>query len=219
MRRSKHLLPMAALAAAMGLWLVAGAGYIHAKALLAQVLLDRAFAATLAEGHAVKPWPWADMTPIARLEVPRLGGSAIVLGGASGQALAFGPAHVNGSALPGEPGTTVIAGHRDTHFAFLGRLQTGDEIRLTGADGRSDVYRVTHMSVADSRAGPLGLDDQARSLLLVTCYPLDARLSGPLRYLVHAEAVAAVPQPSAAAASRLMRWAMEARPLERCCDR
>ncbi|MGO1080839.1 hypothetical protein ACTOWL_35275, partial [Inquilinus sp. CA228] len=73
--------------AGQGLW-------IHAKAMLAQVLLDRAFAETLATGRAVKPWPWADTWPVARIDLPRLGESAIALAGASGQALAFGPGHV-----------------------------------------------------------------------------------------------------------------------------
>jgi sortase A len=32
--------------------------YIHAKAMLAQVLLERALAETITSGRAVKPWPW-----------------------------------------------------------------------------------------------------------------------------------------------------------------
>ena len=65
--------------------------YIHAKAMLSQVLLQRAFAETITTGHAVKPWPWADTWPDARITVGRLGASAIALAGSSGQALAFGP--------------------------------------------------------------------------------------------------------------------------------
>src|SRR5262249_38739549 len=45
--------------------------YIHAKALLAQVLLQRAFSETIASGRQVKPWPWADTWPIARIAVER----------------------------------------------------------------------------------------------------------------------------------------------------
>src|SRR5271166_1813896 len=75
----------AALFAALGLVLFAQGVWIHAKALLAQILLDRAFAASLATGRHVKPWPWADTWPIARIEVPRLGASVIALHGSSGQ--------------------------------------------------------------------------------------------------------------------------------------
>jgi hypothetical protein len=48
--------------------------YIHAKAMLAQVLLQRAFAESLATGGAVKPWPWADTWPEARIAVKRIAG-------------------------------------------------------------------------------------------------------------------------------------------------
>src|SRR5215217_9242655 len=68
-----------------GLLLFGQGLWIQAKAVLAQILLERAFAQTLATGQAVKPWPWADTWPVARLEAPRLGKSAIVLHGSSGQ--------------------------------------------------------------------------------------------------------------------------------------
>jgi sortase A len=82
------------LLALAGLVLFGQGAYIHAKALLAQVLLERAFSETIATGREVKPWSWADTWPVARIEVKRLHASAIVLAGSSGQALAFGPGHV-----------------------------------------------------------------------------------------------------------------------------
>ena len=74
----------------IGLILFGDGAYIHAKAWLAQVLLARAFDRSVANGMAVKPWSWADTWPVARIEVKRIGASAIVLEGTSGQALAFG---------------------------------------------------------------------------------------------------------------------------------
>ena len=50
-----------------GLWQLGTAGTIHAKAWFAQVLLTRAWADTLAGAAAVRPWPWADTHPVARL--------------------------------------------------------------------------------------------------------------------------------------------------------
>src|SRR5262249_17780590 len=52
-----------------GAVLIGEAVWIHVKALLAQVLLERAFAATLATGKDVKPWSWADTWPVARVFV------------------------------------------------------------------------------------------------------------------------------------------------------
>ena len=69
-----------------GLVLVGAGLWIPAKALAAQLLLERAFAASLADGRPVKAWPWADTWPVARIEAPRLGRRVIALEGGSGEA-------------------------------------------------------------------------------------------------------------------------------------
>jgi sortase A len=181
-----------AIAALLGIAGVALCGqglWIHAKAILAQVLLERAFAQTLATGKPVKPWSWADTWPEARIEVPRLGKSAIVLHGSSGQALAFGPGHVERTPDAGNPGTAIYAAHRDTHFAFLGDVAIGDEIRVTRQDGAMFRFRVTATEVV--RWDASGIDPLApgQRLVLATCWPLDGKFSGPLRYLVRAEMI------------------------------
>ncbi|MEO4000837.1 class GN sortase [Mesorhizobium sp. CAU 1732] len=177
----------ASLLLAVGLVLLGQGGWIHAKALLAQHLLEQAFASTLATGEPVKPWSWADTWPVARIEAVRLGESAIVLKGASGEALAFGPGHLDGTPAAGEAGTAVYAAHRDTHFAFLANVVEGDEIRVTRDDGRVFSYRVSSTSVV--RWDVSGIDPYAsgRSLVLATCWPFGAMQPGPLRFLVHAQ--------------------------------
>jgi len=177
----------AAIFALIGLVLFGQGIWIHAKALLAQVLLERAFAASVAGGRDVKPWPWADTWPVARVEVPRLHRSAIVLAGSSGQALAFGPGQVERTPAAGEPGTTVYAAHRDTHFAFLGDVRIGDEVRVTRRDGKVVSFHVTGTSVVRWDASGIDADADGRQLVLTTCWPLDAKFSGPLRYVVRAE--------------------------------
>ena len=177
----------AAILCLTGLVLFGQGVWIHAKALLAQILLERAFAASLARGEPVKPWSWADTWPVARIEVPRLARSEIALAGASGQALAFGPGHVERTPEPGEPGTSVFAAHRDTSFAFLGEVRVGDEVRVTRRDGRTLRFRVTGTSVAPWDASGIDPAADGRHLVLATCWPLDATVAGPLRYLVHAE--------------------------------
>src|SRR4051794_41441677 len=96
----RFILPL--LFAITGLILFGQGGYIHAKALLAQVLLERAFSETIATGRETKPWSWADTWPVARIEVKRIGASTIVLAGSSGQALAFRPGHA-GDTPPAAP--------------------------------------------------------------------------------------------------------------------
>jgi sortase A len=177
---------LAALLALLGFILFGQGAYIHAKALLAQVLLQQAFAETIATGHLTKPWSWADTWPVARIEVKRIDASAIVLAGSSGQALAFGPGHVELTPDAGERGAAVYSAHRDTHFRFLKDVAIGDEIDVTRSDGRTFRYRADATSVV--RFDASGIDPLSRNyeLVLSTCWPFDALTSGPDRYLLHA---------------------------------
>ncbi|WOH70071.1 class GN sortase [Bradyrhizobium sp. BWA-3-5] len=183
----RFILPL--LLALIGLTLFGQGAYIHAKALLAQVLLERAFEQTIATGRETKPWSWADTWPVARIEVKRLGSRAIVLAGSSGQALAFGPGHVERTSDAGERGVAVYSAHRDTHFAFLKKVVIGDEIEVTRGDGKHFRYRVDGTSVV--RFDASGIDPLADGyhLVLSTCWPFDALTPGPDRYLVHASMI------------------------------
>lgn len=188
-RRGLAALPVslpALLLVAAGSVLLAQAAWIPAKAALAQGLLERAFARTLAEGVPARPWPWADTVPVARIGFPRLGEHYVVLAGSSGQALAFGPGHVEGTPEAGEPGTAVYAAHRDTQFRSLGRLAVGDAIAVERRDGRRLRFRVTGRRVARWDASGLDPDAPGRHLVLATCWPLDAVTPGPERLLVEA---------------------------------
>ncbi len=71
----------AAILALLGVVLLGQGAWMHAKARLAQALLESAFGTSLTTGQAVKPWSWADTWPVARIAVPRLHKSAIVLEG------------------------------------------------------------------------------------------------------------------------------------------
>ena len=167
--------------------------YIHAKALVAQVLLERAFAETVATGQAVKPWPWADTWPDARIAVKRIGASAISLAGSSGQALAFGPGHLERTAEAGEVGVAVYAAHRDTHFRFLNDVAIGDEIDVTRHDGKTFRYRADGSAIV--RFDQSGIDPltSGHELVLTTCWPFDAMAHGPMRYVLHATMISPPP--------------------------
>lgn len=186
---SRLAVAAAALAALLGIAFIGKGVYIHAKAGLAQILLEQAFAESLASGRPVKAWPWADTWPVARLDVPRLGASAIILKGGSGEALAFGPGHLDGTPVPGARGVSVISAHRDTHFGFLGDLRAGDDLRLTRADGVIVWFRITGTEVVPWNASGIDPDADGYGLALTTCWPLDAVTQGDLRYVVRAQMV------------------------------
>ena len=170
---------------AVGVWQLSDGLWIQAKAWLAQALIARAWSRTLDGEGAVKPWPWADTWPVAKLSVPKLGIERYVLEGAHGAALAFGPGHASDTALPGTLGNSMIGGHRDTHLAFLGELDPGDEIVVERADGRSVSYRVGATHVLHRSELWIARQEGPSRLTLVTCYPLDAwRAGGDQRYAV-----------------------------------
>ncbi|HEX7114716.1 MAG TPA: class GN sortase [Steroidobacter sp.] len=175
--------------AAMGIWQLGSGAYIHAKAWLAQELIRSAWSQTLAGGKHVRPWPWADTWPVARLQVPEAGVDLYVLSDATGRSLAFGPGHVSATAAPGSPGHSMIAGHRDTHFRFLAHTQPGTKILLETSDGRKHAYTIIETHVFDERDERLLVTSDKATLTLLTCYPFDAVVpGGPLRYAAVAEA-------------------------------
>ena len=160
--------------------------YIPAKAELSQWLIAHSWNDRQADSQPEPPWRWADTRALARLEVPSLGIRQFIMDIDSGQALAFGPGHMPGSALPAHSGHSMIAGHRDTHFAFLQKLKPGDTIEIEHYRGHKDRYRVEQALVIDSSTEqiPMFASDM---LTLVTCYPFDSiSAGGPLRYIVHA---------------------------------
>jgi sortase A len=174
--------------AGLGTWQLGHGVWIHVKAHLAQHLLHRAWARTLAGERDVKPWPWADTWPVARLKSPAHGVDLIVLAGVSGRTLAFGPGHATRSAAPGAAGTAIVSGHRDTHFAFLARVRAGETLTMEVPGRAPVVFRVSETRVVDARTAVVLSDDAVTGLVLLTCYPFDAvTAGGPLRYVVTAE--------------------------------
>ncbi len=176
------------LLAAAATWQFAGAGCLLAKAELAQFLVARAWERTLSGEEKAKPWGWADTWPVARLEAPARGLDLYVLAGGTGRTLAFGPGHLDGTPLPGEPGRSVIAAHRDSHFRFLKQLAPGERLRLQTREGAWRDYVALEGVVLDARHDRLRHAHTGEpALILVTCYPFDAPFAGsPLRYVLRA---------------------------------
>lgn len=180
-------------AAALGVFgIAAGArtAWIPAKAALAQILLEDAWRRAQDGEARPVPWPWSDAWPVARLRVPGHRGPLVVLSDASGRSLAFGPGHLSGTAPPGGHGTTVVAGHRDTSFAFLRELRPGDALELEDRGGRWHRYEVRETEVVHSDDARVAVEAARDRLVLVTCWPFDAlRPGGNLRFAVIAERV------------------------------
>lgn len=192
-KRLGYVLLIAALVIA-GTWQIGQGLYIHAKALLAQELLENAWLKTRNGEQRATPWPWADTWPVARLSVPSQNISLIVLAGDSGRTLAFGPGHNFGSATLGENGNSFVSGHRDTHFRFLEYLQPGDRVYVDTPQGQRKMYRIEQASIVEAGEAWVESEPQTSRLSLVTCYPFESIVpGGSQRYIV--SAVEVNPQP------------------------
>jgi sortase A len=122
---------------------------------------------------------------IAKLTIPRLEKGLYVVEGDGAQQLRRGPGHLNGTAMPGDIGNCIIAGHRDTHFRVLKDIRRGDEIVLQTRNGEY-TYRVRTTQIVSPRdTQPLRPTKDAE-LHLVTCYPFYYVGSAPKRFIVNA---------------------------------
>ncbi|MDG2099795.1 MAG: class GN sortase [Glaciecola sp.] len=191
-------------------WLTAGlliiitvcwgqAGYIYAKAQLAQYLISDAWQQSIISGMPVRPWDWADTYPVAKLSINQAQ-PLYVLAGASNRNLAFGPVLLNAdlddidygnadNADKAQAFNISIAAHRDTHFALLQDIEYGDSISLdTGKESVNFV--VDEMVIVDEKyLSVLDVNDK-QVITLITCYPFDALSSAtPLRYVVRGRLV------------------------------
>ena len=127
-------------------------------------------------------------SPVALLEIPRLGLSAIVVEGVEERELKLGPGHIRGTSLPGDGGNVGVAGHRDTVFRPLRLIRRGDAINVT-AHEREYQYKVVSLRIVEPEDIRVLYPTGHETLTLVTCYPFDFVGSAPKRFIVRADCV------------------------------
>jgi len=160
-------------------WSVADAGYYQASqeelpapVPVVETIAGVAPAKPMRMRKAARPDPQL----LGRLVIPRLGISVLVREGIDSRTLRRAIGHVPGTALPGQAGNAVLAGHRDTFLRDLRQVQRGDAIRFVTATAVHD-YTVGEMKIV----GPEAIEEMAAtekpSLTLVTCFPF--RYVGP----------------------------------------
>jgi len=128
--------------------------------------------------------PLARGTPMARLQVPRLGVDEVVVEGVGESELRAGPGHMIGSAAPGDSGTSVISAHRDRHFHALGGIAVGDTI-VTETESARVVWKVSRLRVV-AADDPVLRSSVTPTLTLTTCWPIRYFGPAPDRLIVDA---------------------------------
>jgi sortase A len=113
----------------------------------------------------------------------------LVLAGASGRTLAWGPGHLDDSRAAGRCRQRGRVAHRDTHFRFLRDVARATTSRWTSRPARNSTTACAKHTSPTRRRCACRAIPRWPTLTLVTCYPFDALVSGgPLRYVVVAEA-------------------------------
>ncbi|PZF80764.1 sortase domain-containing protein [Jiangella anatolica] len=121
-------------------------------------------------------------TPVAVLEIPRLGLTEVVLEGTTSDVMRSGPAHRRDTPLPGQEGTSVIMGRRTTYGGPFGRIDTlerGDQITIVTGQGQH-LYEVLGVRREGDPLLPAVADGAGR-LTLVTADGRPLLPSGVLR--------------------------------------
>jgi sortase A len=125
---------------------------------------------------------------IGRLSIPAASIDAIVAEGVDDPTLNRAVGHIPSSALPGEPGNVALAGHRDTFFRGLAKLELGDPIQLVTTAGTYD-YVVEDLRIVEPTETEVLAPGSTSTLTLITCYPFRYIGTAPQRFIVRASEV------------------------------
>lgn len=130
------------------------------------------------------PYANEPMVELGTIEIPKIGLNHRIFQGISLRSIDRGPSHWPGTALPGEIGNSVFAGHRVTHshpFRNIDQLAPGDEV-VFNVNGRRSVYSVTGSEVVTPKALHIVNQTPTATATLFACHPPG---SAKFRYVVH----------------------------------
>ncbi len=136
------------------------------------------------EAYAPEP-----IVEIGMIEIPKIGLYHKVMHGISMRNIDHGPSHWPGTALPGEPGNTVFAGHRvtKTHpFRHLDQLAP-DDLVIFHINGVKSTYKVTGLEIV--WPDNLGIVNQTENATgtLFACHPPGSAKQRIVAHLVWVE--------------------------------
>lgn len=159
----------------------------------AQAGLERRFATNLHDAGAAIGGAIPAGTPVARLDIGRIGLHQVVVEGTGADQLRKGPGHLPVSPLPGQVGNAVVGGHRIAWggpFADVGSLRPGDAVQVVTGQGHFTYRVTTSMILSHNDLSPLQASTDNRLTLLAA-----SDLSGSQRVVVVAR-LTGRPQPA-----------------------
>jgi sortase A len=162
----------------------------HVRQAIGERRLEKAWAAPAPQAvkaTAPKPSP-GDL--LGRLEIPRLGLSALIAEGDSEATLRTAIGHISQTPLPGQPGNVAMAAHRDTIFRALRQIEIGDRVTVHSWEGETE-YEVTTKHVVGPEDVSVLAPSEHPTLTLITCYPFSYIGPAPKRFVVQARQLGA----------------------------
>lgn len=141
-----------------------------------------------ARGEEERSEPLEPGALVGRVEIPRIGVSAIVLEGVDKKTLRRGVGHIPETPLPEKGGNVALAAHRDSFFRGLKDIRKNDIITLKTLEN-TYYYRVDWTEIVLPEDTHVLAGSGAPELTLVTCYPFYYVGSAPKRFIVRAQRV------------------------------
>lgn len=121
---------------------------------------------------------------LGSISIPKLGLDAPLFHGVTLTTLNKGPGHWPGTAMPGQIGNVVVAGHRVTHtrpFRHIDQLVPGDTVVFT-VDGVPHTYAMTSNEVVTPDQVRIVEQTPEHTATLFACHPPG---SAQFRFVVH----------------------------------
>jgi sortase A len=133
----------------------------------------------------IRPAALSSGTYLGVIQIASLKMKVNLFEGTESKALSKGAGHYVKSVMPGESDNSVIAGHRDTVFAPLGKIKIGAPIVITTRYG-TFTYHVTGTRIVDKNDRTVIVPTESATVTLSTCYPFRFIGDAPQRFVVSA---------------------------------
>lgn len=124
-----------------------------------------------------------DKDVIGKMIIEKEGIETPIILGATEENLRQGVTLYDNGIYPGDYGTAIILGHRETTFRCLEDIEIGDEIYIESVDNKYK-FIVRNIYVTNPDDSSILEQQNNKSMTLVTCYPFQYLGNAPERFIV-----------------------------------
>jgi sortase A len=141
------------------------------------------------EDHSSELPPFLKGEVVGILQIPKLDKKLPIIEGTEEEELEKGVGHYSDTKLPGEKDRIFLAGHRDTVFKNMGKIENGDILSIDMATGTHEYEVFESLIVKEDDLSVLQPTSPQEILTLSTCYPFEYLSSTEDRYIINARRI------------------------------